>query len=468
MSKLNKLKLSGTTYELQDLSAQPLLSAGTGIQISGNVISCTGGGGGNPTVELTQAEYDALVSAGTVSQNTYYIITDATPINIDNYWTSAQTQSAITDAVSGKADTSAVTAVNNVLTAHTADTTIHVTSSDKSTWSGKQDALVSGTNIKTINNESILGSGNITIQGGGMSSGEVQTMIDTSVSGKQDTLVSGTNIKTINNESILGSGNIIIEGGGSITIDPSLDSGSTNAVANSAITTEFNNIEDRLAEDEEVTAAALNALEDELANKVDVSAITSSVTSASTDSQIPTAKAVFDAIPSGATYSAGTGISITDNVISCTKSETKGLSLDNTSKPIKSIEFKLQDVKWGTTYSSAYLNLGDNLVYGAIGVNTLSVSGLVETSAITTSITSGSTDAQVPSAKAVYDAIAGIDLSEIEDRLAEDEEVTAAALNALNDNMGGLKLQQITQAAYDALVSGGTVDSSTLYVITSN
>lgn len=31
----------------------------------------------------------------------------------------------------------------------------------------KQDTLVSGTNIKTINNESILGSGNINIQGGG-------------------------------------------------------------------------------------------------------------------------------------------------------------------------------------------------------------------------------------------------------------------------------------------------------------
>ena len=36
---------------------------------------------------------------------------------------------------------------------------------DKATT--KQDALVSGTNIKTINNESILGSGNLTIQGGG-------------------------------------------------------------------------------------------------------------------------------------------------------------------------------------------------------------------------------------------------------------------------------------------------------------
>jgi hypothetical protein len=31
----------------------------------------------------------------------------------------------------------------------------------------KQDTLVSGTNIKTINNTSILGSGNIDIQGGG-------------------------------------------------------------------------------------------------------------------------------------------------------------------------------------------------------------------------------------------------------------------------------------------------------------
>lgn len=31
---------------------------------------------------------------------------------------------------------------------------------------GKQDSLVSGTNIKTINNTSILGSGNISISGG--------------------------------------------------------------------------------------------------------------------------------------------------------------------------------------------------------------------------------------------------------------------------------------------------------------
>lgn len=158
---------------------------------------------------------------------------------------------------------------------------------------GKQDVLVSGTNIKTINGNSILGEGNIQIEttGGGITdapsddktygrkngawseitqpdlsnyalksevpkqyvqeigfvapssinifdqdgeykiisfadgislgeNGEnVVVKLDDSfvnkVNAKQDTLVSGTNIKTVNGETILGSGNIVIEGGGS-------------------------------------------------------------------------------------------------------------------------------------------------------------------------------------------------------------------------------------------------------------
>ena len=44
----------------------------------------------------------------------------------------------------------------------------------------KQDTLVSGTNIKTINNASLLGSGNIDIQGGSdveaFTAAEVQTI----------------------------------------------------------------------------------------------------------------------------------------------------------------------------------------------------------------------------------------------------------------------------------------------------
>ena len=40
-----------------------------------------------------------------------------------------------------------------------------------------------------------------------------ESYVDNAVSSKQDTLVSGTNIKTINNQSILGEGNLVIEGG---------------------------------------------------------------------------------------------------------------------------------------------------------------------------------------------------------------------------------------------------------------
>ena len=75
----------------------------------------------------------------------------------------------ITD-ISGKQDViDSSHKLNADLVDDTTSTNKFVTASDKSTWSGKQDALVSGTNIKTINNESILGSGNITIQGGGSS-----------------------------------------------------------------------------------------------------------------------------------------------------------------------------------------------------------------------------------------------------------------------------------------------------------
>ena len=122
------------------------------IQISGVTYTIQGsGGGGNPTVELTQAQYDALVTAGTVSADTYYIITDAQAGDLTNYYTKTETNTLL----GGKADTATTytkTEVDNAITAAT---------------STKQDTLVSGTNIKTINNESLLGSGNITIQGGG-------------------------------------------------------------------------------------------------------------------------------------------------------------------------------------------------------------------------------------------------------------------------------------------------------------
>lgn len=73
-----------------------------------------------------------------------------TPTDLSQYWTSAQTEAAITSATSGKADSSdvytkaesdaAYAQAYNALTAHTSDSTIHVTASDKTNWNNKLDS----------------------------------------------------------------------------------------------------------------------------------------------------------------------------------------------------------------------------------------------------------------------------------------------------------------------------------------
>ena len=63
---------------------------------------------------------------------------------------------------------------------------------------------------------------------------------DEAIQSKQDKLVSGTNIKTINNQSLLGEGNISIEAGSSITVDSELSTTSENPVQNKVVTAELN------------------------------------------------------------------------------------------------------------------------------------------------------------------------------------------------------------------------------------
>ena len=146
----NQSLLGSGNIEIQGGSGGSSYTAGNNIDITNDVISVTGlatingsaiteggniviqggggSGGGETVIELTQAQYDALTG---YAQDTTYIITDAPSIDLDNYYTSAQTESAIT-----------------------AQTSL------------KQDTLVSGTNIKTINGQSILGNGDIYISQG--------------------------------------------------------------------------------------------------------------------------------------------------------------------------------------------------------------------------------------------------------------------------------------------------------------
>ena len=63
--------------------------------------------------------------------------------------------------------------------------------------SGLQPALASGTDIVTINSQTLLTSGNVNLQ---------------------PTLDSGVNIKTINGSSVLGSGNLVVGGGGGVHV----------------------------------------------------------------------------------------------------------------------------------------------------------------------------------------------------------------------------------------------------------
>lgn len=78
---------------------------------------------------------------------------------------------------------------------------------------------------------------------GGMIAAETAAR-ERAVAAKQDTLVSGTNIKTVNGQSLLGNGNIDITSGGTITVDSALSTTSENPVQNKVITNALNGKQD--------------------------------------------------------------------------------------------------------------------------------------------------------------------------------------------------------------------------------
>lgn len=199
-------------------------SAGTGISIdSENVIS------------NTITSYEDLTDLPIIPSKTSDLINDSDFVSEDDL-----AEVSFTGSYNSLSDTPIIPdSTSELINDSDFITSSEVSTEIQTAISTKQDTLVSGTNIKTVNNNSLLGSGNISISGGSATDVQINgtsivsnnvadiktqsiyngntnklaTMHDLNynLNLKQDTLVSGTNIKTINNNSLLGSGNINLE-----------------------------------------------------------------------------------------------------------------------------------------------------------------------------------------------------------------------------------------------------------------
>ena len=171
--ELSKIKLRGSVYDIKDTTAREGLSNKQDKLVSATNIKTINGesilGSGDIVIESN----DITIATATTST---YGVTKLTTATNSTSTTLAATASAVKSAydlansykgtVTGvkingttKNPSSGVIDLGTVITSH-------------QDISGKQDKLVSGTNIKTINGTSILGSGNIVISsGGGSSSG---------------------------------------------------------------------------------------------------------------------------------------------------------------------------------------------------------------------------------------------------------------------------------------------------------
>ena len=126
----------------------------------------------------------------------------------------------------------------------------------------KQDTLVSGTNIKTVNSTSLVGSGNVAVQPTLVSGTNIKTINSTTLLGSGDiavqpTLVSGTNIKTLNSVSLLGSGDIVLAATPS-GVAGAIQFSDGSAFASDAANLFWNNTTKRLGIGTNAPASALN------------------------------------------------------------------------------------------------------------------------------------------------------------------------------------------------------------------
>lgn len=142
-------------------------------------------------------EYLLLVTHGNYNWNDTHTVS----VSCDGY----STTSGTTDS-NGKVYITLTTAIQYISKLSDGTNTYVIKDAEaRTSIANKQDTLVSGTNIKTINNQSLLGSGNIDIQSGSdveaFTAAEVQTIWD-SVVPSSFSFIKGSGVTdyTINNQ----------------------------------------------------------------------------------------------------------------------------------------------------------------------------------------------------------------------------------------------------------------------------
>ena len=147
MANINKIRLSGQTYNIQDPNA-------------------------SKTVELTQAQYDALTVK---DPNTFYVITDAQGADLSNYYTKSETSGAtqISTALASKADAATTYTKSEVDTA----------------LASKQTTLTAGTGISIVDNV-------ISATGGGGITEDDELLLSTALTDLNDRKIDASEIKS--------------------------------------------------------------------------------------------------------------------------------------------------------------------------------------------------------------------------------------------------------------------------------
>jgi hypothetical protein len=127
-----------------------------------------GGGGGYSEQQIKQFAFEATQSSINARE---FVLTQGSNVNIDRTNPNAPVISSTTTG--GIDENRFVELINQHLNPIVDDLYDHITNeprhvhpTERTVWNNKQDMLVSGVNIKTVNFNSLLGQGNIQIEGG--------------------------------------------------------------------------------------------------------------------------------------------------------------------------------------------------------------------------------------------------------------------------------------------------------------